>query len=118
MKNDIALRLKVSRRKAGLTQGDCAHLLAVHPSKISLMENGKVLPTVHEASILALVYGKPLDALLSGSLIEAQQGLSERLGTMPPCPRLWLGRFNRHYTLNALAVRLEALYAYEHGGAS
>lgn len=107
--NEVALHLKVARRKAGLTQNDCAHLLGVHPSKVSLFETGKTLPNLQEACVLALIYGRPLESLLSGVATQSDRAVAARLGSMPDCPHLWLGRFNRQNTLNALAARLEGL---------
>lgn len=118
MTNDIALRLKVLRRKAGLSQGDCAHLLCISSSRLSTIELGKVPPSIRELAILALVYGTSMDSLLAGSVDEVRRGVAERLGTLPPAPPYWLKRFNRHHTLNALAVRLEALSTCDHEGAA
>lgn len=115
MTNDIALRLKVLRRKGGLTQNDCAHLLGTDRLHVSAIEVGAVTPEVSELALLAIVYGKPMDALASGAIEEARRRLAKRLGTLPPAPRVWLNRFNRHHTLNALAVRLEALSACDGG---
>lgn len=118
MKNDIALRLKVLRRKAGLSQGDCAHLLGINASRLSTIELGKVPLSIRELTILALVFGTSLDSLLAGSVDDVRRGLAERLSTLPPAPTYWLKRFNRHHTLNALAVRLEALSTRDHDGAA
>lgn len=117
MTDDIAVRLKVLRRQGGLTQHDCAHLLGTSATHISAVEAGTVLPNVRDLAALALLYGKPIDSLVGGAIEDARPKLAERLATLPPAPQIWLKRFNRHHTLNALAIRLEALRACHHAGA-
>lgn len=116
--NDVSSQIKILRKKSGLTQADCAHLLGVSQSRISAIETGRALPAVSEIAILALAYGKPLDSLLAGQLQHARTIIGRRLGSMPPCPPLWLGRGNRHRTLNDIANRLEALDRRDHGRAA
>jgi transcriptional regulator with XRE-family HTH domain len=109
MNHEFALDLKVARRKSGLTQDDCAHLLAVHPSKVSLLESGKTLPTIRDIAVLTLIYGRSFESLFQGIIAEVQRELRKRLSRMPEAPNRWLLRFNRQATLNALADRLEIL---------
>jgi transcriptional regulator with XRE-family HTH domain len=109
MTNEFALDLKVARRKSGLTQEDCAHLLDVHPSKISLLESGKVLPSVTDICALSLIYGRSFESLFSSIVTSANRQLCDRLKTIPKAPERWLGSFNRRNTLSALGDRLEAL---------
>ena len=109
MPNEFALDLKVARRKSGLTQGDCAHLLDVHPSKISLLESGKALPGIKDICALSLVYGRSFESLFSSIVASANRQLRDRLRTMPAAPKRWLGNFNRRNTLSAVADRLETL---------
>lgn len=109
MNTELALDLKVARRKAGLTQEDCAHLLAVHPSKISLLEHGKALPSVSDICTLSLIYGKSFEHFFGTLFLEARDALRARIMTVPDCPKKWLGRFNRQNTLNKLADRLRDL---------
>ena len=116
MTTEFALDLKVARRKAGLSQQDCAHLLDVHPSKISLMEHGKAMPSVRDICTLSLVYGKSFESLFAAIMADAYAALNERLASMPECPSQWLGKFNRQNTLNSLAVRLSAS-SHLYGGA-
>ena len=108
MSNTFALDLKVARRKSGLTQQDCAHLLDVHKAKISLLEQGKALPTVQELSTLSLLYGKSFESLFRSLIEGAQHTLKDRLATLPVVSHKWLGRFIRQNTLNKLAARLDA----------
>lgn len=108
MNSEFALDLSVARRKSGLTQADCAHLLEVHPSKVSLLESGKTLPSVREICLLSLVYGRSFESLFGGIFDDAQHQMVERLRTMPRAPKRWLGNLNRANTLRVLAKRLEA----------
>jgi transcriptional regulator with XRE-family HTH domain len=108
MHTDFALSIKVQRRKAGLSQRDVAHLIGVHPSKVSLMEAGKMLPSLGDIAHLSLVYGKSFEEFFYAFVLKARQSLRTRLSTMPAAPTRWLGRFNRQYTMDQIAERLEA----------
>ena len=112
MKNTFALDLKVLRRKSGLTQKDCAHLLAVQPSRISLLESGRILPTIKDVVALATLHGRFIEQLLEQLVRDTHNHLAERLRSMPKAPARWLGRFNRQHTLDDLADRLAALTDY------
>jgi transcriptional regulator with XRE-family HTH domain len=105
---DFALDIKVQRRKAGLSQRDVAHLLGVHPSKVSLMEAGKTLPSLRDIAHLSLVYGKSFEEFFYAFVSKARRTLKTRLSTMPAAPKRWLGRFNRQYTVDKIAERLAA----------
>ena len=107
MQNEFNLDLKVSRRKSGLTQKDEAHLLAIHPSKVSLMESGKALPNVRDFAALTVIYGRSFDSLFQSIVHDVQLSIKERLRTMPASPQRWLLRFNRQHTLDTVADRLE-----------
>lgn len=117
MKQAFALELKVLRRKSGFTQRDCAHLLSVHPSKISLFESGRTLPNIKEIAALTIVYGRSFEQLFEQFVIETHKELFERVRTMPDGPKRWLGSFNRRSTLNALADRLSTLTDYGYAAA-
>lgn len=109
MIDDFALTLRASRRKAGLSQGDVAHLLEIHPSKISLWEGGKAKPSIAQVCRLSVIYGMSFEMLFSGIFIDARRGLRERLSDMPEAPRRWLGRFHRDNTLRGLESRLTTI---------
>lgn len=101
--HSFALDLKVQRRKAGLSQKDCAHLLGVHPSRISLLESGHAIPKVAELFTLSVIYGKALGTFFTDAFEDVRELLQERLTTLP---RRY--QFNRRNTLSQLAERLEA----------
>ena len=116
MIDDFALDLRVARRKAGLSQGDCAHLLGVHPSRISLLESGKAMPSLQQMCCLAVIYGRSFENLFAGVMGDAQRGLRKRIRSMPEPPSRWLGRFNRENTLRALSHRLMSANEEDYGG--
>ena len=107
MYNEFALDLKVARRNAGLTQRDCAHLIDVNVSLVSLIENGRRVPTVTETCKLSLIYGKSFESLFSGIMRDARNDLFEQIVTIPDAPIGMRGSFNRQKTLESLAERLE-----------
>ena len=115
MINEFTLDLKVARRRCGLTQADCAHLLNIHPSLVSQIENGKRMPTIRELCILSLVYRRSFESLFAGVVADARRDLHQRLATMPDAPKHWLGRHNRQHTLNALAEQLLDAHSDGHG---
>lgn len=103
----IHIDLAVARRKAGLSQSDLAHLIAVHPSRVSQFECGKAQPSLQEVAALSVIYGKPIDSLLSGMLNDVVGNLTYRFGTMPKAKVPWRRYHNRAHTLSQLAKRLE-----------
>jgi transcriptional regulator with XRE-family HTH domain len=114
MKNEFGLDLKVQRRKSGLTQGDAAHLLSVHPSKVSLLESGKVMPSFKDICALTLVYGRSFETLFMNMCTKTARELRQKLNAMPNAPKRWLGSFNRRATLTEIAERVEAINQQEH----
>jgi transcriptional regulator with XRE-family HTH domain len=109
MNSDFALDLKVQRRKAGLSQRDVAHLLGAHPTKVSLLETGRLSPNLTDLALLSLVFGKTMEEYFVPFVKAAREALLHALPSMPDAPKRWLSRFNRQYTLDQLADRLQAL---------
>lgn len=109
MSQSFALDLKAARRKSGLTQHDCAHLLATQRSKISRIETGRHLPSAYDIACLSLIHGRTYDALCRTVFEDAARDLKGRLITLPDSPRSWLGRFNRTNTIANLEARLKRL---------
>jgi DNA-binding XRE family transcriptional regulator len=56
MYQDFLIDLKTARRRSGLTQADCGHLLGGSKSKISNLETGRKLPSMKEICGLSLIY--------------------------------------------------------------
>ena len=113
MINEFTLDLKVARKRSGLTQIDCAHLLNIHPSLVSQTENGKRLPTVREICTLSLIYGRSFESLFAGIFADARDDIQERLASIPDAPKHWLGRHNRQHTLDRLADLLQSTHSHE-----
>jgi transcriptional regulator with XRE-family HTH domain len=109
MKHTFALDLKVLRRRAGLSQGDCAHLLGVHPSKVSLLESGKLAPSLRDIAKLTVVYGRSFEGIFLDFITHCARQVRTQLEGMPKPTRPWLRTFNRRQSLSELASRLEAL---------
>lgn len=101
--------LKVARRKLGLTQADCAHLLGVHRSKISHLERGEIEPSLREVCMLALIHGRSVEDIFGCVFHDLHGDMEERLTAMPAARGNWIGRFNRARTLERLASQLAAL---------
>ena len=115
MTNNFALDLRVARRKSGLSQQDCAHLVDVQQSRISKLESGKRPPSVQEICTLSLIYGKSFESLFGSVFKNARQLLRDQLATIPNSPKHWLGRLNRSHTLDSIAGRLEVSNPKDHG---
>ena len=108
MPNAFALDLRVRRRKSGLSQEDCAHLLATQHSKISRIENGQLVPNAIDIALLSLIHGKSYDVLCRSVFEQGAKDLRARLNTLPMPADSWMSRFNRTNTLANLEARLEA----------
>lgn len=106
MHDDFALELKAARKKAGLTQADCAHLLGHTPSNFSRLENGLRKPTLKEICALSLIYAKSFEGLFGAIFKTIHKELSERLSSLPDSKGSSIERFNRKNTLDRLGAHL------------
>ena len=113
----IASDFEAARHQTGLRQVDCAHLLGVHRTRISRIENNHSSPNVAEAVTLAVVYGQPLEAIFTGLVDSVVADLIERLRTLPNVGAGQTESFNRAHTLSELARRLEVLSSKIHEAA-
>ncbi len=117
MFEEFIFDLKVTRKKSGLTQADCGHLIGVSSTVICQLETGKRLPTIKEISALSLIYGRSFETLFAPVFTEVRKELAENLLTIPEPGNDWLGSEDREHTLDALARRLDdesnLTYAYE-----
>lgn len=109
MSYDLSIDLKASRRKAGLTQGDVAHLLGLHRSCVSALECDRREPDLEELCLLSLILGISPEQLLNAKRASAALLLERRLSTMPRPKTRWIATFNRQNTLSSLADRLDQL---------
>lgn len=108
MSTQFALDLRLARRKAGLTQRDTAHLLALDSAKLSQLERGKRLPTVTEICTLSLVFGRSFESLFAVVMRDARVALRRRLAHMPKNTRHCDATANRAATLKRIERRLAA----------
>ena len=106
MSTEFALDLRLARKKSGLTQRDCAHLLDVHASKLSALEHGKQLPTLIEICTLSLIYGRSFESLFGAVMRDIRESLKARLETIPRDTRSFAGTFHRAKSLERLGRRL------------
>lgn len=106
MSTDFALDLRASRRKAGYTQGDIAHLLNHHQSHVSDLEHGHQRPTLEQIVTLSLIYGRSFESLFGEVMAECKQHLSTRLASLPPPSNRIAGTFNRESSLQKLKHRV------------
>lgn len=114
MSKQFALDLKVARRKSGLTQSDCAHLLNAHRTKIGHIERGNFAPSAKDIALFTLIYGKSYDVLCGALYEEVSDQLRDRLFSLPTPKTKWIGRFNRANTINNLDARLSELAKHNH----
>ncbi len=115
MTTEFALDLSLARRKAGFVQSDIAHLMASNQSRVSDLEQGRVLPTLTEIVTLSLIYGRSFESLFAMLMAEARRNLEDRLRTLPEDVRSYVGTFNRTGSIERLRDRLAAEHDH-HGG--
>jgi transcriptional regulator with XRE-family HTH domain len=109
MHQDFALELLLARRKSGLTQEDCGHLLGTDNTRISKFESGARQPTKAELLILCFILELPVDRLVQKVAKTQLPALRMRINTMPKCPRHWRGWKRRRETLHSLVEKLISL---------
>ena len=107
MFEEFIFDLKVARKKSGLTQADCGHLLGKSGTLISQMEGGSRMPTIKEISAFSLIYGRSFESLFGPVFDEVRKELAENLMTLPEPVNDWMGAIDREHTLDALAKRLD-----------
>jgi transcriptional regulator with XRE-family HTH domain len=114
MFDDFILDLKVARKKAGLSQADCGHLIGGTNHKISQLEHGDRMPTIREVCALSLIYGRNFESLFGEIFQQVRRDLSTNLETLPDQTSNRPETFNRAKTLERLSQRLleEQSYAY------
>lgn len=109
MAYEFGLDLRVARRRAALTQADCAHLLGTDQPRISKFEAGTAMPSVIELSILYLLFDRSLGKTSEDILASMRDELLGRLASIPDCPPSWRDRQMRFRTLGELAEKLSAI---------
>lgn len=102
MTTQFALDLRLSRRKAGLTQGDCAHLLEIQQSRFSDFERGLQKPHLSELCKLAIILNRQFDTHIDEEMRQARLALKARLLSLPEQRRMSAPTHNRNHTLQRL----------------
>ena len=116
MSTQFSRDLSLARKVAGLTQRDCAHLLAIHQTTLSEYELGKRRPSLRHICGLSLIYGKSFQSLFDTILDEERTDMLDRLRVLPDAPKHWLASVNRGNTLQRLEARIQA-HQPHHAGA-
>ena len=116
-KTDFCLDLRSARRKSGLTQADCAHLMSCDATKLTRLEGGNTLPSMADLCMLSLIFGRTFESLYAYLLKECRESLALTLENLPDCPGNWMGRRNRQATLERIAADLADYLHGEHGRA-
>lgn len=106
MSNQFSLDLRVARRKAGFTQGDVAHLLAVSTAHVCRLERGSASPTLKQIVTLSLIFGRSFESLFSEMMQTARDHLCKRILHMPDNVPVVAATFNRDASIERLARRL------------
>lgn len=106
---DFSQCLAESRRKTGLSQADCAHLLGVSQSHISRLELGRATPSITDLCGVAVLFGRTMEFLVEPLFKDRAMTIRDRLFDLPE-PRLgWLARFTRTNALRNLEVRVDRI---------
>lgn len=106
---DFSRCLVEARRKASLSQADCAHLLGVSQSHISRLELGHAAPSVTDLCGVAVLFGRTMEFMVEPLFKDRAMTIRERLYDLPE-PRVgWLARFTRTNALRNLEVRVDRI---------
>ena len=102
MFESLTFDLKVARKRAGLTQFDCGHLLGISHNIISRIELGKRLPTIKELMTLSLIYGQSFEDFYRKLVQRVRNDLTARLANLPDAPADWPLKRTRLHTIKQL----------------
>jgi transcriptional regulator with XRE-family HTH domain len=106
MYHQFSLELRAARRKAGLTQADCGHLLGGSARIAKQLEEGQRAPSLTEICTLSLIFGRSFEAFFGEVMPRLRSELSDRLATLPQPKAEHASTYNRSATLDRLAERL------------
>jgi len=107
MYQEFILDLKSMRKKSGLSQDECGHLIGSTPNIIGRLERGDRPPTVEEICALQLLFGKSFESFYGTCVGSARQMLSDNLRTLPEVPERGGHSMARDGFLTGLTNRLE-----------
>ncbi len=106
MFDEFIFDLKVARKKSGLSQTDCGHLIGCSNHKISQLEHGDRLPTIREICALSLIHGRNFESLFGELFRQVRKDLEDNLETLPEKHGNRPEVFARAKTVERLAQRL------------
>lgn len=109
---DFSQCLTHSRRKAGLSQEDCAHLLGISQSHISRLELGRATPSVEDLCGVAILFGRTMELMVEPLFRERALIIRQRLSDLPEPRSGWLSRFTRSNALLNLEQRVDRIAAH------
>lgn len=115
MTQEFARELRLTRRKAGYTQSDIAHLLNCPQSLISDLENERGTPTLEQIIRLSITFGRSFEAFFENLLEEQRKALWTRLATLPELKRHTAETFNRSHSVKQLRQRLREAEDIDYG---
>ncbi|WP_172299998.1 helix-turn-helix transcriptional regulator [Pseudoruegeria sp. HB172150] len=98
--------LRLIRKRSGLTQADCGHLIGGKLHQISMIERGRRAPTIEEICALSILYGRSFEDLYAEAFEKTRRNIAVHLETLPEAPRDWPRGHIRSRTLERLAERL------------
>lgn len=102
MYTQLALDLRLARRKAGLLQRDCAMLLGISPQKLCRIERGSDQPNLTQIIALSVIYGRSFEGYFADLLQTAKARINERLPELPREVQLSTNTAHRRFTLDRL----------------
>lgn len=106
---DFSQSLIDARRKAGLSQADCAHLLGVSQAHVSRLERGRSVPSVTDLCGIAILFGRTMELLVEPLFRDRAMTIRKRLFDLPDVRTGWLGQFVRNNALRNLEARVERI---------
>ncbi len=115
MIDDFPGDLRVARRKSGLSQADCGHLINASTDQVGKIERGIRLPTLRETIALSVLYGRSFESLHGPMMRDIRRQIMARLDTLPDGPRNHPDALRRGRTLETLSHRLLVENQSDHG---
>ena len=109
---EFSQKLIDARRKAGLSQADCAHLLGVSQAHVSRLERGRTVPSVTDLCGVAILFGRTMELLVEPLFKDRALSIRQRLFELPEPHTGWLGRFVRNNALRNLEERVERIIGH------
>lgn len=83
MYHEFILDLKAVRKRSGLSQEDCAHLIGTSADIFGRIERGERQPSIEEICALQLLFGKTFESFYAACIDGARHRLEENLRTLP-----------------------------------